>query len=116
MNKKAFSLAIILSMATTGAFASDVVSTSVNNGDKLTKLQKEAIQLTQQQLAQKASQDAQQYEVALNLNEDSTVSLALANNRTAKQSLWDYQAAKATVSATAAGKNPKCILCMARCS
>ena len=40
MNKKAFSLAIILSMATTGAFASDVVSTSVNNGDKLTKLQK----------------------------------------------------------------------------
>ena len=106
MNKKAFSLAIILSMATTGAFASDVVSTSVNNGDKLTKLQKEAIQLTQQQLAQKASQDAQQYEVALNLNEDSTVSLALANNRTAKQSLWDYQAAKATVSATAAGKNP----------
>ena len=106
MNKKAFSLAIILSMATTGAFASDVVSTSVNNGDKLTKLQKEAIQLTQQQLAQKAYQDAQQYEVALNLNEDSTVSLALANNRTAKQSLWDYQAAKATVSATAAGKNP----------
>ena len=106
MNKKAFSLAVILSMATTGAFASDVVSTSVNNGDKLTKLQKEAIQLTQQQLAQKASQDAQRYEVALNLNEDSTVSLALANNRTAKQSLWDYQAAKATVSATAAGKNP----------
>jgi|GEM_PF-3421141 len=106
MNKKAFSLAVILSMATTGAFASDVVSTSVNNGDKLTKLQKEAIQLTQQQLAQKASQDAQQYEAALNLNEDSTVSLALANNRTAKQTLWDYQAAKATVSATAAGKNP----------
>ena len=55
-------------------------------------------------ISSKASQDAQQYEVALNLNEDSTVSLALANNRTAKQSLWDYQAAKATVSATAAGK------------
>lgn len=107
MNKKAFSLAMILSMATTGAFASDVVSTSVNNGDKLTKFQKEAIQLTQQQLAQKAAQDAQKYEVSLNLNEDSTVSLALANNRTAKQSLWDYEAAKATVSATAAGKNPK---------
>lgn len=106
MNKKAFSLAMILSMATTGAFASDVVSTSVNNGDKLTKFQKEVIQLTQQQLAQKAAQDAQKYEVSLNLNEDSTVSLALANNRTAKQSLWDYEAAKATVSATAAGKNP----------
>ena len=106
MNKKAFSLAIILSMATTGAFASDVVSTSVNNGDKLTKLQKEAIQLTQQQLAQKASQDAQQYEVALNLNEDSTVSLALANNRTAKQTKWGYEAAKSAVSQVAAGKNP----------
>ena len=106
MNKKAFSLAMILSMATTGAFASDVVSTSVNNGDKLTKFQKEVIQLTQQQLAQKAAQDAQKYEVSLNLNEDSTVSLVLANNRTAKQSLWDYEAAKATVSATAAGKNP----------
>lgn len=106
MNKKVFSLAMILSMATTGAFASDVVSTSVNNGDKLTKFQKEVIQLTQQQLAQKAAQDAQKYEVSLNLNEDSTVSLALANNRTAKQSLWDYEAAKATVSATAAGKNP----------
>ena len=106
MNKKAFSLAIIVSMATTGTFASDVVSTSVNNGDKLTKLQKEAIQLTQQQLAQKASQDAQQYEVALNLNEDSTVSLALANNRTAKQTKWGYEAAKSAVSQVAAAKNP----------
>ena len=57
MNKKAFSLAVILSMATTGAFASDVVSTSVNNGDKLTKLQKEAIQLTQKQLAEKSVLD-----------------------------------------------------------
>ena len=106
MNKKVLSLGVMLSLVTTGAMAADVVTTSVNNGDQLSKYQKEAIQLTQQQLAQKASQDAQQYEVALNLNEDSTVSLALANNRTAKQSLWDYQAAKATVSATAAGKNP----------
>ena len=106
MNKKVLSLGVMLSLVTTGAFAADVVTTSVNNGDQLSKYQKEAIQLTQQQLAQKASQDAQQYEVTLNLNEDSTVSLALANNRTAKQSLWDYQAAKATVSATAAGKNP----------
>ncbi len=104
MNKKVLSLGVMLSLVTTGAMAADVVTTSVNNGDQLSKYQKEAIQLTQQQLAQKASQDAQQYEAALNLNEDSTVSLALANNRTAKQSLWDYQAAKATVSATAAGK------------
>ena len=106
MNKKAFSLAVILSMATTGAFASDVVSTSVNNGDKLTKLQKEAIQLTQKQLAQKSVQDAQRYESSISLNEESTVDLALANNRTAKQTMWSYQAAKAAVSTAAAGKNP----------
>lgn len=106
MNKKAVSLAVILSMATTGAFASDVVSTSVNNGDKLTKLQKEAIQLTQQQLAQKSVQDTQRYESSISLNEESTVDLALANNRTAKQAMWSYQAAKADVSIAAASKNP----------
>ena len=106
MNKKAVSLAVILSMATTGAFASDVVSTSVNNGDKLTKLQKEAIQLTQQQLAQKSVQDTQRYETSISLNEESTVDLALANNRTAKQAMWSYQAAKADVSIAAASKNP----------
>ena len=106
MNKKAFSLAVILSMATTGAFASDVVSTSVNNGDKLTKLQKEAIQLTQKQLAQKSVQDTQRYESSISLNEESTVDLALANNRTAKQTMWSYQAAKAAVSTAAASKNP----------
>lgn len=106
MNKKAISLAVILSMATTGAFASDVVSTSVNNGDKLTKLQKEAIQLTQQQLAQKSVQDTQRYESSISLNEESTVDLALANNRTAKQAMWSYQAAKADVSIAAASKNP----------
>lgn len=106
MNKKAVSLAVILSMATTGAFASDVVSTSVNNGDKLTKLQKEAIQLTQQQLAQKSVQDTQRYETSISLNEESTVDLALANNRTAKQAMWSYQAAKADVSIAAANKNP----------
>ena len=106
MNKKAVSLAVILSMATTGAFASDVVSTSVNNGDKLTKLQKEVIQLTQQQLAQKSVQDTQRYETSISLNEESTVDLALANNRTAKQAMWSYQAAKADVSIAAANKNP----------
>ncbi len=106
MNKKAVSLAVILSMATTGAFASDVVSTSVNNGDKLTKLQKEAIQLTQQQLAQKSVQDTQRYESSISLNEESTVDLALTNNRTVKQAMWSYQAAKADVSIAAANKNP----------
>ena len=53
MNKKVLSLGVMLSLVTTGAFAADVVTTSVNNGDQLSKYQKEAIQLTQQQLAQK---------------------------------------------------------------
>jgi len=106
MNKKVLSLGVMLSLATTGVMAADSVTTSVNNGDQLTKYQKEAIQLTQKQLANKAVQDSKTYEHALALNETRTIDLALANNRTAKQSLWDYQAAKATVSATAAGKNP----------
>lgn len=106
MNKKALTLAVILSMATTGAFASNVVSTSINNSDKLSKHQKEAIMLTQKQLAEKAVQDVQTYEKALTLNESSTINLALANNRTAKQSMWDYEVAKANVSVAAAAKNP----------
>ena len=54
MNKKVLSLGVMLSLATTGAMAADVVTTSVNNGDQLSKYQKEAIQLTQKQLAEKS--------------------------------------------------------------
>ena len=106
MNKKVLSLGVMLSLATTGVMAADSVTTSVNNGDQLTKYQKEAIQLTQKLLANKAVQDSKTYEHALALNETRTIDLALANNRTAKQTKWDYQAAKDTVSATAASKNP----------
>lgn len=106
MNNKALSLAVLLSLVTTGAFAADVVTTSVNNGDQLSKYQKEAIQLTQQQLAQKSAQDSKTFENSLALNEARTVDLALANNRTAKQSMWGYKAAKSNVSQVAAGKNP----------
>lgn len=106
MNKKVLSLGVMLSLATTGVMAADSVTTSVNNGDQLTKYQKAAIQLTQKQLANKAVQDSKIYEHALALNETRTIDLALANNRTAKQTKWDYQVAKDTVSATAAGKNP----------
>ena len=106
MNKKVLSLGVMLSLATTGVMAADSVTTSVNNGDQLTKYQKEAIQLTQKQLAEKAVQDSKTYENVLALNETRAIDLALANNRTAKQTKWDYQVAKDTVSATAAGKNP----------
>lgn len=106
MNKKVLSLGVMLSLATTGVMAADSVTTSVNNGDQLTKYQKEVIQLTQKQLAEKAVQDSKTYEHALALDENRTIDLALANNRTAKQTKWDYQAAKDTVSATAASKNP----------
>lgn len=106
MNKKALTLAILFSMATTGAFASDLVTTTVNNSGKLSKLQEQAVLLTQKQLADKAAKDVATFPSTLALNEVKTVDLALKNNRTAKQSMWAYEAAKSTVSATAASKNP----------
>ncbi|WP_314642354.1 TolC family protein [uncultured Veillonella sp.] len=106
MNKKVLSLGVMLSLATTGAMAADVVTTSVNNGDQLSKYQKEAIQLTQKQLAEKSVQDSKTYESKLDLDESRTIELALANNRTAKQTKWGYEAAKSAVSEVAAGKNP----------
>ena len=106
MNKKVLSLGVMLSLATTGVMATDSVTTSVNNGNQLTKYQKEAIQLTQKQLANKAVQDSKTYEPALALNETRTIDLALANNRTAKQTKWGYEAAKSAVSQVAAAKNP----------
>ena len=106
MNKKVLSLGVMLSLATTGVMAADSVTTSVNNGDQLTKYQKEAIQLTQKQLANKAVQDSKTYENVLTLNETRAIDLALANNRTAKQTKWGYEAAKSAVSQVAAGKNP----------
>ncbi len=51
MNKKVLSLGVMLSLVTTGAMAADVVTTSVNNGDQLSKYQKEAIQLTQKAIS-----------------------------------------------------------------
>ena len=107
MNKKVLSLGVMLSLATTGAMAADVVTTSVNNGDQLSKYQKEAIQLTQKQLAEKSVQDSKTYESKLDLDESRTIDLALANNRTAKQTKWGYEAAKSAVSQVAAGKNPR---------
>lgn len=106
MNKKALTIAILFSMATTGAFASDLVTTTVNSSGKLSKLQEQAVLLTQKQLADKAAKDVATFPSALALNEVKTVDLALKNNRTAKQSMWAYEAAKSTVSATAASKNP----------
>ena len=42
----------------------------------------------------------------MNLDESRTIDLALANNRTAKQTKWGYEAAKSAVSQVAARKNP----------
>lgn len=106
MNKKVLSLGVMLSLATTGTMAADVVTTSVNNGDQLSKYQKEAIQLTQKQLAEKSVRDSKTYESKLDLDESRTIELALANNRTAKQTKWGYEAAKSAVSQVAAAKNP----------
>lgn len=106
MNKKVLSLGVMLSLVTTGVMAADSVSTSVNNGDQLTKYQKEAIQLTQKQLAENSVQASKTYESKLDLDESRAIELALANNRTVKQNKWGYEAAKSAVSEVAADKNP----------
>ena len=41
----------------------------------------------------------------MDLDESRTIDLALANNRTTKQTKWGYEAAKSTVSQVAATKN-----------
>ena len=102
----------MLSLATTGVMAADSVTTSVNNGDQLTKYQKEAIQLTQKLLANKAVQDSKTYEHALALNETRTINLALANNRTAKQTKWGYEAAKICCKSSSCWEKSKCKLCL----
>lgn len=101
MNKKALSLAVLLSLATTCAFAADT-----NKVDsKLAKYQQEAVLMTQETIAAKANEDVA-IPSTVSLNENRTVELALENNRSIKQSNWAYEAAKANVSAAAAAKNP----------
>lgn len=118
MNKKTLSLALLLAMATTSALAATsvplntktldtkLVSTSVNNQPKLSSYQLEAIKMTQAAMAQKAASDAATYPTAVSIDAPKAVDLALTNNRTAKASGWDYEAAKANVSKTAADMNP----------
>lgn len=118
MNKKTLSLALVLAMATTSALAATtvplntktldtkLVSTSVNNQPKLSSYQLEAIKMTQAAMAQKAASDVATYPTSVSIDAPKAVDLALTNNRTAKASGWDYEAAKANVSKTAAGMNP----------
>ena len=120
MSKKTLSLAVLMSMATTGAFAASntsvpmttaavdtaLVTTSVNNGTKLSKYQEEAIRMTQAAMANKQANDAGTYPSAISVDAPKTVQLALENNRTAKQSAWDYESKKAAVNTAAASKNP----------
>lgn len=118
MNKKTLSMALILAMATTSAFAATsvplntktldtkLVSTTVNNQPKLSSYQLEAIKMTQAAMATKEASDAATYPTAISIDAPKAVDLALTNNRTAKASGWDYEAAKANVSKTAAGMNP----------
>lgn len=103
MKGKALTLAVALAVGTSTAWAA-AVPTTVNNSDKLTKFQKEAIQYTQQSLANTVA--GENYSKAIKLDATRAVGLALENNRTAKQSKWAYDASRAQVSATAAQKNP----------
>lgn len=100
VNKKALSLAVVLALTTTGVWAANA-----NDDAKLTKFQQAALVTTQQTIANKIAND-QAVGTRVSLNLPRTVELALMNNRTVKQSEWQYEAAKAQVSATAAAKNP----------
>ena len=122
MNKKTLSIALLLAMTTSGALAAststtvpmtvkavnaNLVPTTVNNQPKLSKYQLEAIKMTQEAMAAKETSDMANYPTAVSLDATKAVVLALENNRTAKISSWNYEAAKAGVSQTAAGMNPQ---------
>lgn len=104
INKKALSLAVVLALTTTGVWAASP-TTDDSKDAKLTKFQQAALVTTQEAVANKISTD-QEVGSKVSLNLPRTVELALINNRTVRQSEWQYEAAKAQVGVAAAAKNP----------
>lgn len=100
MNTKALSMAVVLSLATTGVFAADQVKDS-----KLASYQAKALATAQQTVAAKIADDAA-IPTQVSLNLPRTIDLALQNNHSVKSAQWTYEAAKAGVSQAAAAKNP----------
>ena len=100
MNTKALSMAVVLSLATTGVFAADQAKDS-----KLASYQAKALATAQQAVAAKIADDAA-IPTQVSLNLPRTIDLALQNNHSVKSAQWTYEAAKAGVSQAAAAKNP----------
>ena len=100
MNTKALSMAVVLSLATTGVFAADQAKDS-----KLASYQAKALATAQQTVAAKIADDAA-IPTQVSLNLPRTIDLALQNNHSVKSAQWTYEAAKAGVSGAAAAKNP----------
>lgn len=100
MNTKALSMAVVLSLATTGVFAADQAKDS-----KLASYQAKALATAQQTVAAKMADDAA-IPTQVSLNLPRTIDLALQNNHSVKSAQWTYEAAKAGVSQAAAAKNP----------
>lgn len=100
MNTKALSMAVVLSLATTGVFAADQAKDS-----KLASYQAKALATAQQTVAAKIADDAA-IPTQVSLNLPRTIDLALQNNHSVKSAQWTYEAAKASVSQAAAAKNP----------
>lgn len=101
MNTKALSMAVVLSLATTGVFAADQAKDS-----KLASYQAKALATAQQTVAAKIADDAA-IPTQVSLNLPRTIDLALQNNHSVKSAQWTYEAAKAGVSQAAAAKNPR---------
>lgn len=100
MNTKALSMAVVLSLATTGVFAADQAKDST-----LASYQAKALATAQQTVAAKIADDAA-IPTQVSLNLPRTIDLALQNNHSVKSAQWTYEAAKAGVSQAAAAKNP----------
>ena len=100
MNTKALSMAVVLSLATTGVFAADQAKDS-----KLASYHAKALATAQQTVAAKIADDAA-IPTQVSLNLPRTIDLALQNNHSVKSAQWTYEAAKAGVSQAAAAKNP----------
>lgn len=100
MNTKALSMAVVLSLVTTGVFAADQAKDS-----KLASYQAKALATAQQTVAAKIADDAA-IPTQVSLNLPRTIDLALQNNHSVKSAQWTYEAAKSGVSQAAAAKNP----------
>ncbi len=103
MNNKVLSLAIMLSLMTTGVWAAD---NTAKVDKKLANYQAQAVVLAHQSVGQHMAEN-QAFPSAISITVDRAVEIALENNRNIKSAEDAYDAAKAQVGLAAASKNPQ---------